>query len=397
MKGTTARMRILIGCEVFYPYLYGGGEVFAYHVARNLAKLGHDVHVICPQRSLDDPLDVRAPSTVDEVHVHRVRGEFSYGSALRSLPYLLRLLRESSRLVKEFDIEIINPQLFRPCLPLYVASQMNGVPCVLTVFDIYSAGRLLGLENSLRVHGHVGVFAWSLEQSILRLPYDRLMTNSFSVRRKLVRYFSPERIDVVNCGVDIEAFPRERPLKIPGRILYLGRLVRYKNPMDLVKAVAVVRRRMPNVSVVIAGSGPLESQMAKIEARTKNITFVRRPSHTQKIRLLREAEVLVLPSSEEGFGITLLEANASYTPFVCYDIPALRELTAALKGGLLAVHGDIDDLANKILILLENAAMARGLAENGRRAVENERFSWRHVASRVEEVYLRALSMSPQQ
>ncbi len=377
---------------MFYPYLYGGGEVFAYHIARNLAKRGHDVHVICPQRSFDDPLDVRAPSIVDEVHIHRVRGEFSYKSALGSLPFLFRFFRETSRLVKELDIEIINPQLFRPCLPHYLASRLKNTPCVVTAFDIYSGGGSLGLENWLRVHGHVGVFAWSLEQSILRLPYDRVITNSVSVRRKLVRYFSPERIDVVNCGIDIEAFPKDYPRKIPGRILFLGRMIPYKNPTDLVKAVKAVQKHKPNVSVILAGSGPLEDQIAKIESRTKNVTFIRRPSHSQKIKLLREAEVLVLPSSEEGFGITLLEANAAYTPYVCYDIPALRELTATLKGGLLAAHGNIEDLANKILILLENADMARGLAETGRKAVEDERFSWRDVALRVEEVYRKACS-----
>ena len=74
----------------------------------------------------------------------------------------------------------------------------------------------------------------------------------------------------------------------------------------------------------------------------------------------------------------------------------MRELVATLKGGLLAAHRNVDDLANKIVILLENKTFARELAMTGRKAAENERFSWETVAVRVEEVYRKARATSPQ-
>ena len=64
-------MRILLGCELFYPYVHGGGEVFSYNAARNLAKNGHEVHVISPRRSFDLPgKDMPEYSLVEGVHVH---------------------------------------------------------------------------------------------------------------------------------------------------------------------------------------------------------------------------------------------------------------------------------------------------------------------------------------
>ena len=114
------------------------------------------------------------------------------------------------------------------------------------------------------------------------------------------------------------------------------------------------------------------------------------PSDEEKVRLLRESEVLVLPSSEEGFGIVLLEANAAYTPFVCYDLPALIELARATSGGLIASHRDVDDLASKTLAILENKQLAELLARKGRRAV-NARFSWDKIARRIEYIYRKTL------
>ena len=94
-------MKILIGCEVFYPYLYGGGEIFAYEISRNLVKLGHEVHVICPSRSFDRPnTELPAFSSVDGIIVHRVSGAFSYKRGVQSLPYMVRMYLEASRVIQ---------------------------------------------------------------------------------------------------------------------------------------------------------------------------------------------------------------------------------------------------------------------------------------------------------
>jgi glycosyltransferase involved in cell wall biosynthesis len=212
------------------------------------------------------------------------------------------------------------------------------------------------------------------------------------VKTKLSGYFNTNQVDVVNCGVNIECFSGGYPEKIPGRVLYVGRLVPYKNLTDLIEAVRIVRKTRPHASLLIVGSGPLEPIIREVESRADFVTFIRRAGEPEKIRHLRESEVLVLPSSEEGFGISLLEANAAFTPFVCYDIPALKEVATSLKGGLLVGHRNVEELAQGILSILEDRALAERLARTGRKSVESQRYSWYHVARRVEEVYRKALS-----
>ncbi|HKM76598.1 MAG TPA: glycosyltransferase family 4 protein [Candidatus Bathyarchaeia archaeon] len=387
-------MKILIGCEVFYPYLYGGGEVFAYEVSRQLAKMGHEVHIVCPRDSFDRP-NSHLPllSSVDGVKVHRVRGEFRYRHGIQSLPYMLRMYIETSRIIHETGIQIVNAQTFRPCLPLLAAAKKNSVPCIVTIFDIYSRGSMYGLENWLKFYSTFGIFGWATEQMILRLPFSRVITNSNATKNKIRKLLPSARIHVVKCAVDLQNYPRNYPKKTPGMVLYLGRLAYYKNVEDLVEVVARLRPKRNDATLTIAGTGPLESELRKMADSMNYVTFIRNPKGSDKIKLLRSAEVLVIPSSEEGFGIVLLESNAAYTPFVCYNIPALKELVQETQGGLLAKHRNVDDLSNKILQIIENKTFARRLAMSGRNAVE-KRFSWTHTAERIERIFQDTLNSS---
>src|SRR5208282_2151374 len=387
-------MKILIGCEVFYPYVYGGGEVFAYEVSRQLAKMGHEVHIVCPRESFDRP-NSQLPllSSVDGVTVHRIRGEFTYRRGIQSLPYMLRMYIETSRIIRETGIQIVNAQTFRPCLPLLAAAKKNCVPCTVTIFDIYSRGSMFGLENWFKFYGTFGIFGWMMEQVILRLPFSRVITNSNASKNKIRKFFPSARIHVVRCAVDLQNYPRNYPNKVPGMVLYLGRLAYYKNVEDLVKAVARLKPKRNDVTLTIAGTGPLESGLRKMTGSMDYVTFISNPKGSDKIKLLRSAEVFVIPSSEEGFGIVLLESNAAYTPFVCYDIPALKELVQETQGGLLAKCRNVDDLSKQILRIIEHKTLARRLAMSGHNAVE-KRFSWAHTAERIERIFQDTLNAS---
>jgi len=382
-------LRILLGCEVFYPYVQGGGEVFSYNLALQLVRLGHEVHVICPSKSFDHPdADLPSYSKLKRVHIHRVQGEFKYNQGTGSLPIIQRMSQNASALIAQREFDVVNPQTFRPCLALFPAAK-RGIAVVATIFDVYSRGRACGLENWLKIYGKFGVFGWATEQAILRLPYDRIITNSEASKKKILAYKDVEPIDVVRCGVNLDDYPREIPKKIPGRILYLGRLSTYKNIPDLFSAAEKLKRTGKEISLVIAGTGPLEAYVKQVCSQFDYVRFKHRPTDREKVKLLREAEVLVLPSSEEGFGIVLLEANAAHTPFVSYDVPALRETARLTRGGLLAAHRNVNDLARKIRILLDDSELSGRLAKAGRRSVEHK-FSWERAARMVEKVYTQA-------
>jgi glycosyltransferase involved in cell wall biosynthesis len=306
------------------------------------------------------------------------------------IPYLTRLQREAGRIIRDEKIEIVNPHAFRPCLPLYMAS-CNKVPSVATFHDVYSRGRVFGAENWIRIYGAWGVLGWGMEQTILRLPYTRVATVSHTVKAKLKRYFDAARIDVVSCGVDLSVFPSKRTRKVDGRVLYLGRMIQYKNVHDTISAMDIAHKKNKEAHVLFAGSGPLSHEIAELCRRRKFARYLGRVDQDEKIRLLSEAQVVVLPSSEEGWGITLMEANAAFTPYVAYDIPAVNELTHAIKGGMLARHRNVGDLAAKISVLIEKPEIGISLAQQGRTAIERD-FTWEAVASRLEKSLHKALN-----
>jgi glycosyltransferase involved in cell wall biosynthesis len=391
MVSKVRRLRILIGPELFFPDVFGGGEQFAYNVAKNLVKRGNEVHVLAPRTSTAFPsrlLPVR--ETIEGVNVHRVIGRFQYRSSQSVIPYLTRLQREAERIIRDEKIEIVNPHAFRPCLPLYVAS-CGKVPSVATFHDVYSRGHAFGAENWIRIYGAWGTFGWGLEQVILKLPYTRVATVSNTVKTKLKRYFDGSRIDVVFCGIDLSIFPPRRTQKVSGRVLYLGRMIQYKNVHDAIAAMDVVRKKNKDAHILLAGSGPLSREISRLCMRREYARYVGRVDQDEKIRLLSEAQITVLPSSEEGWGISLMEANAAFTPYVAYDIPAVGELTSTLRGGMLAEHRNTRDLAAKMSVLIENPEIGVSMAQQARSMIERE-FTWEAVASRMEDSFNEALN-----
>ncbi len=118
------------------------------------------------------------------------------------------------------------------------------------------------------------------------------------------------------------------------------------------------------------------------------IKYVGRVSDSEKLRLLKESSLLVLPSSAEGFGLVLIESLSCGTPFVAYDIPAVREVSNLTRGGVLVSHRDWNALARQIVSLLRDVPRASGLAKDGRRYVEDN-FTWELVAMRQQEVLQR--------
>jgi len=383
-------LRILISPELFFPDVFGGGEHFAYNVAKVLVKRGNEVHVLAPRTSTAFPsCALPAQEFIDGIKVHRVIGQFQYRSGRGVIPYLTRLQMEARRIIRDERIEIVNPHAFRPCLPSYIAS-WNNLPSVATFHDVYSRGHVFGAENWIRIYGGWGVLGWGMEQTILRLPYTRVVTVSNTVKAKLRRYFDAARIDVVFCGVDLSVFPPKRTRKVRGRVLYLGRMIGYKNVHDAIAAMDIVQKRNTEAHILLVGSGPLSNEIAELCRRRKYARYLGRVEQSEKIRLLAEAQVIVIPSSEEGWGISLMEANAAFTPFVGYDIPAVNELTHIIGGGVLARHRNIRDLAAKISVLLEKPEIGIALAQRGRTSIERD-FTWEAVAARLEDSFHKAL------
>ena len=168
-------------------------------------------------------------------------------------------------------------------------------------------------------------------------------------------------------------------------MLFAGRITRQKGPEYFVEAAARVAAEMPEVKFAVAGEGDrLADMVAQVAAHGLESRFLFTgflPSEDLD-RLYARADVYVMPSVSEPFGLTALEALRQGTPVILSRSAGVSEV---VRHALRVRFGDVDDLASKILAVLLYPPLKATLSSRGREEVQ--RLSWREAAWRCTGVY----------
>lgn len=188
-----------------------------------------------------------------------------------------------------------------------------------------------------------------------------------------------EKLVVVHCGVDVEAF---RPAAEPagdGRapeILTVGRIVPVKGQSLLVEAVAELRRRGLEARLTIVGDGPRLADLRSLAARLDvgdQVDFAGSVGQHEIAARYARADVFALPSFAEGLPVVLMEAMASGLPVVASRITGVPELVEEGVSGLLVAPGRGDELAGALeRVLREPPEARRAMGLAGREKVVRE-------------------------
>jgi glycosyltransferase involved in cell wall biosynthesis len=190
--------------------------------------------------------------------------------------------------------------------------------------------------------------------------------------------FSSERIHVIHDGLDSTFFKGPlSPTKNP-RVLYVGRLRKYKGLVDpLLKAWKEVIYRKPDAKLQIVGKGVYEEKIKReIEnlGLTRSVEMLGFVNETLKRDLMRSAWFLVYPSRKEGWGLSVIEAASVGIPTIASRSPGLSEAVKDGVTGLLVKHGDVDALANGILHLIEDNELRQRMGAAAKEWSQN--FDW---------------------
>jgi glycosyltransferase involved in cell wall biosynthesis len=170
-------------------------------------------------------------------------------------------------------------------------------------------------------------------------------------------------------GIDVAAF-RQTALAGRRQAAFLARMVHTKGVQDAVRAWAAVRRAVPDARLVMMGSGPEAAAGAALAERLGIADAIEWRGFVfddEKREVLGSSRLLLAPSYEEGWGISVCEALASGVPVVAYRLPALDELFDSAYLG--ADPGDVDGLAEHATRVLTDDAVAGSLAQRGIAAV----------------------------
>jgi glycosyltransferase involved in cell wall biosynthesis len=224
---------------------------------------------------------------------------------------------------------------------------------------------------------------------------DGLIADSEYTRRCVVEHLriTPEKIDVIYLGIDHQRFrPLPVPLSIRERydlpqqrryLIYVGSEDPRKNLETLVRALAAVRRTLPDVELIKVGRAHFEDERRRLRELAANlgvldaIHFLDDVPDDDLPLLYNLADVCVMPSLYEGFGFPVLEAMACGTPVVCANASSLPELVGDAGGGMLYNPNDFQAMC----LSLEEVLAERAKAQ------PQEQFSWQRAHELMQQCY----------
>lgn len=224
--------------------------------------------------------------------------------------------------------------------------------------------------------------------------------------KRIVQLYNVDKnkIRIVPNGVDINRFKPEKPSKSFKRnlgmkggescILFVGNLVPRKGLHLLIKSAKQIIKENKNVKFVIVGEGPLRNSLIKYAKENKvseNFIFLGKVHDEVLPKLYNCSDIVVLPSLQEGLGITLLEAQAAAKPVVASKVGGTSDIVLNGETGFL-VYPDIYEIAEAILKLLSDEDLRNLMGSNGRKLV-CEKFSWKKCAEKMLNVYHEALEI----
>ncbi len=295
------------------------------------------------------------------------------------------LVRDLGRLIEEEEIDLVHCHRHKGALYGLLAARRGHrrIPVVITVHGM----------------GRTRTFLRRLTNRFLFPRITRIMAVSHAVREDLIRTnpgLDSEKVSVVHNGIDTSQFPlRVRNAHSMDRPVFgtVGRLVPTKGQDLLLRAFAGVLTSLPEATLRIAGTGPLEESL-KAEARSLEIEGrVHFEGFRDDIDLfLGGCDFFVLPSRAEGLPLALLEAMAAGVPVIASDAGGIPEVINDPSFGLLVPTGSVESLEQS---MVEAAAFSperyQTMVTAARKRVD-EAFSLDRMARDVEQIYGECLS-----
>ena len=380
-------MKILQGC-VRYPPAPGGAETVVKAYSEGLRDLGHDVEVITTDLYTETPfVKKEMPSEVNGINVTRHKAYTVSGEA----HYVLAPGMVQSFLSKKADIIHTHSYGYFQNHAGWIRERFQSTPWVITPHFHPSWSMWGGAKRkTLREFYDTVIGKGTMESA------DLITCVSKHERDMLVSEIgiSEDNIKIIYNGInwndwqilpDKEIFRKQYPDISDKFVLFAGRLATNKGLSDLISAMGQVNQK--SVDLVITGADMGLGKQLEKEALEKGVRMHRLGHIDDETyrSVLAAAEMLVLPSEYEAFGIVLLEAAAAETAVIGTNVGGIPEAMSPGNNGLIVEYNDVDNLSKSIATLLEDDKMCKEMGKAGRLWAKN--FSWDSILKELEQEY----------
>lgn len=368
-------MRIAYVYDAIYPYVAGGAERRCFEIGRRLVARGHDVELIGwrwwsgPATRMENGMRLRGVGAPPPLHDAAGRRTFreALAFAARVAPALATV-----------DADIVECSSI-PYAPTFVAEALRRVrriPLAVCWHEYMGEGwrNYAGRRASLA--------AW-VERQSARCGARRIAVSEFTKHRLP----SGPPVSVLENGVDFAAIASASRATRAIDVVVAGRLVPHKRFALLLEAMAL----LPGMTAHVIGEGP-ERQRLEHDARRlgvdDRVTFRGRlPTAREVYEVLGSARATLISSEQEGFGISVVEAQAAGTPPVVVrsSLSAAADLVVDDETGILT-SANPEAIADALGRLIQDTNLHRRLAMNAQVAARSH--DWNAVAERAEDIYL---------
>jgi len=373
----------------FPPRVVGGIARHCEGLAKALVQQNHEVHLF----TLDFPGSPNYEE-MDGVKVYRASTELGHPNFLTwVLLFNHFLTKRMADVTQSIDFDVMHVHDWLAAFSGISFKHYLKKPMVLTVHST-EIGRAQGLHSpdSFSING---IEWWATYEA------DRVIVCSQSMKNEICGHFNLplDKVDVIPNAIDTTKYQtsvdrgsvRQRYGVGYGEklILCVGRLVPQKGIEYFIRAIPHIAKRYPEAKFIIVGEGwsrdILESE-ARASGHGGKIQFTGFASDQEVINLMTSADVLVVPSVYEPFGIVALEGMASGVPVVASKVGGLSEVIEHDRTGLFVYPKSPESIAWGIDRILSDPDHAKWLTENAKEKLQNA-YSWEAVAMKTVEVY----------
>ncbi|PKL68749.1 MAG: glycosyltransferase family 1 protein [Methanobacteriales archaeon HGW-Methanobacteriales-1] len=370
-------MRICIITEYFPKSenfeVKGGVEAAAYNEAYQLAKK-HEVIVLTSlEEGVPNEYELNG---IKVIGCSRERSYVQTGSFKNRLSFM----KDAYNQGKKLDIDLTIGYNFITYPVAWKISQKLKIPCVARYMDVWVGE----WTNNIGISGVVGEV---LERYVLSRKFDLIISISDYTRKKLERYFPPEKITVIPPIVNFPPVNAEKYSQTT--ISCVARLVEYKKVDNLIRAMHILIEDFPQLQCKIVGTGPKDHDLKNLVKKLNlenNIEFCGFvEKHEDVLKIIKSSHIFCLPSKVEGFGIVVVEALGCGVPFVASKIPPIMEASGE-KGGLFFEPENWMELSEKIKYLLNNPQIYEKLQNEG--ADQYKKYEGVLITNQLEKLYI---------
>ena len=391
-------MKVLMFGWEFPPLSTGGLGTACYGLTKSLSKKGIEITFVLPYSFDADNSDFVKLVSAGKIKIRKIMsalqpymGQQEYKKSLGKKPepkiYGSTLFDEVNRytlaaekIAEEEEFDVIHCHDWMTFGAGIRAKRKKNKPLVLHVHST---------EHD-RTGGHrVNQYVYDVERHGMHKADKVIAVSNFTKNKIMTHYSIPsEKIRVVHNAVDFSQHYHDENFEIKKTdkvVLFLGRLTLQKGPDYFVYAAKKVLEREKNVKFIIAGSGDMEPFVIEKAAEmgiADKVLFAGFLNNDDVERAYKMADIYVMPSVSEPFGITALEAMKNKAPAIVSKQSGVSEV---IRHCLKVDFWDVNELSSKIISLLRYGPLHETLKENAYSEVK--KFSWDTPAEKCIQIY----------